>query len=100
MGPTLTPPSPDRLPRPEASPETGLRSNKTKKRTRSEDERDTLGNTCLMDDVMRRYKKMAQAVKEKEVDYLRKKREYLQSLDDLKLFEKIIQQSKNPQLDS
>lgn len=53
-----------------------------------------------MDDVMRRYKKMAQAVKEKEVDYLRKKREYLQSLDDLKLFEKIIQHSNNSQLDS
>lgn len=43
---------------------------------------------------------MAQEVKEKEVDYLRKKQEYLQSLEDLKLLEKIIRTSKTPDLDS
>jgi hypothetical protein len=100
IGPTLTPPSPDKLPQPEASLEAVVRSNDTKKRTRSEDEEDILGDTCLMDDVIRRYKRMVQEVKEKEVHYLRKKREYLQSLNDLKLLEKIIQHSNGPQLNS
>jgi hypothetical protein len=98
--PKLTPPSPDKLPEPEVSLEAVVRSNKTKKRKRSEDKENILDDTCLMDDVMRRYKRMAQEVKEKEVDYLRKKREYLESLDDLKLLEKIIQNSKSSHLHS
>jgi hypothetical protein len=96
----LTPPSPDKLPEPEVSLGVVVRSNETKKRIRSEDKENVLGDTCLMDDVIRRYKRMAQEVKEKEVEYLRKKKEYLQSLDDLKLLEKIIQNSKSSYLDS